>query len=393
MSVISHLWSNFSVFNIDDQSDDDSSASVAEPDYSPDKEGVRPQYDVAEHRLQDASKMSRLSTCHDVTKWMSSPLKCPDFSDKDDTDGNMAKKPKMTSVRKKPADRNEQKCIDVSESPCQERSDSSKNLKKHKGRAQIKSKPSPDKSNERKQSTEADKTFTETKTHFFPDTVNSSSYLSSAAELGDAAFELSKESSAPFQKSKQRTPRAAKLSISSLGGSLSDSKSVASASADGEGDVFEDYFSPANSHQNSKRPFLPNLPVGRDIAVPFELGPLPKKRKQRKRESTGLETTSKKKKLKESETGQNHSQQSDARGEPESQVVKLTLDRPSTNVTLAAKRRRQSTLPFRNIGTSSDAGKPRRASTSSLSAVFAETDTLPEKNSDSTVLSHTSESE
>lgn len=327
---------------------------------------------------------------------MSSPLKCHDFSDKDDTDGNVAKKPKMTSVRKKPAERNKQKCVDVSESLCQERrSDSSKNFKKDKGR---KSKPSTDKSDERKQSTEADKTLTETKTHFFPDTVNSSSYLSSAAEFGDTAFELSKERSTPSQKSKQRTPRAAKLSLPSLVGSFTpsgDSKSAASASADGEGDVFEDYFSPANSRPNSKRPFLPNLPVGRDIVVPFELGSVPKKRKQRRRESTGLETTSKKKKLKESESGRNHSQQSDAGGELQSQDVKLTLDHPSTNVTLVAKRRRQSTLPSLNIGTLSDAGKPRRASTSSLSTVFAEatTTSLPKKNSDSTVLSHTSESE
>lgn len=319
---------------------------------------------------------------------MSSPLKCPDFSDKADTDGNMTKKPKLTSVRKKPAEGNKQKCIDVSESPCQERSsDSSKNLKKDKGRARIKSKPSPE---ERKQSTEAAKTC------FFPDTVNASSDLSSAVELGDAAFELSKERSTPLQKSKQKTPRAAKLSISSLVGSFTssrDSKSVASASADG--DVFEDYFSPANSHQNSKIPSLPDLPVGRDIVVPFELGSVPKKRKQTRRDSTGLEATSKKKKLKESESGQNHSRQSDARGEPESRGVKLTLDHPSTNVTLAAKRRRQSTLPFTNTGTSSDAGKRRRASTSSLSTVFAEANTtsLLKKNSDSTVLSHASECE
>lgn len=327
---------------------------------------------------------------------MSSPVKCPDFSDKDDTDGNMAKKPKMTSVRKKPAERNKQTSVDVSESPCQQRrSDSSRNFKKDKGRAQIKSKPSPDKSDDRKGSTETDKTFTETKTHFFPDTGPSSSYLSSAAALRDAAFELSKERSTPSQKSKQRTPRAAKRSVSSSVGSFTsprDSKSVASASADGGGDVFEDYFSPANSHQNSTRPFLPNLPVGRDIVVPFELGSVPKKRKQGRRESTGLETTGKKKKLKEGESGQNHSQQSDARGEPESHVT-LTLDH--TNVPLAAKRRRQSTLPFLNIGSSGDAGKRRRASTSSLTSVFAEENTtsLPGKNSDSTVLSHASESE
>lgn len=403
MSIIRVVKQSIFSFNIDDQSDDDSSASVAEPAYSPDKEEVRPQYDVTDHGHRNASEKPWLSTCHDVPTRISSPLNCPDFSDKEDGDGNTPKKSRMTSVRKKPEEKHKHKSVGLSESPCQERrSDSNKNFNKEKTWSQIKSsRPSPNKSEKRKQKVKAAKSLTKTKTHFLPDTVNSSSCLSSPAELGDAAVKLSKRTSTPLQKMEQRTPKAARLSLSSLVQSFTlsgDSKSLASSSADGDDNVFEDYFSPANCNQKSKRPFLPNLPVERDIQIPFELDSVPKKRKQRRSESTGSETNSKKKKLEESESGKNLNQQSDAGSEPQSrpqQDVKETLDRPSADVTLVAKRRRQSTLPFTSTSTTSDAVKPRRASTSSLSAMLTEANTTsePQKNSDVNVLSHILESE
>lgn len=394
-------------FNLDDQSDDDSSASVAEPAYSPDKEEGRTQVDVTDHghleqRHRKGTEKPWLSPCHDVPKRISSPLKCPDFKDEDE---NRQKKSRRTSVTKKLAEKH--KSVGFLESPCQDRrSDNSKIVHKEKRRSQIKSSsPSPNKSEKGKRKIKAAKSFTETKAHFSfsADTVNSSSRcLSPAATLGDSAVELSKETPAPLQK----TPKRARPSFSALVRSFTvsgDSKSIASCSTDGGDDVFEDFFSPANRQQRSKRPLLPNLPVERDIQIPFELDSVPKKRKQRRSESIGSETNSKKKrKLEKSQSGKNHNQQFDASSEPQSRPqldVKIplpALDTQSANVTLVAKRQRQSTLPFASTSmTTSDAGKQRRASTSAQPALLTEANTVPElqKNSDATVLSDTLESE
>lgn len=386
--------------NIDPQSDDDSCASAAEPAYSPDKEEVRTQYDVTEpdhleQHHRNSSEKPWMSTCHDVPKRISSPLKCPDFSEKKEEDGKTPKKSRKTSVRKKPAGKHKQKSTGLSESPC-----SSKNLNRERRQSQIKSsRPSNNKSEKGKQKSEAAKSITDTKTHFLPDTVNSSICLSSPAKLDDAAVELSKETSAPLQKMEQKKPKLAKMSRSSLVRSFalsSDCKSVASSSADGDDNVFEDYFSPANCQQKSKRPLWPDLPVERDIHIPFELGCVPKKRKRS--ESTGSETNSKKEKLEESKRGKNCDQQCEAGSEPQShpqKTAKESLNRQSANVSLVAKRQRQSILSFTSNAATSHAIKQRRASTSSLSAVLtgANTTLEPQKNSDVGVLSDTLKSE
>lgn len=392
---------------IDVQSDDDSSASVAEPGYSPDKEEGRMQVNVTdcdhlEQRNRKVSEKPWLSPCRDVPKQISSPLKCPDFKDKEDDEGNRQEKSKRTSIRKKPGEKH--KSIGLLESPCQDRrSGNSKNFHKEKRKSQIKSSsPSPNKPEKGKRKIKAAKSFTETKTNFFPDTVNSSSCLLSPTKLEDAAFELSKETATPFN----RIPKRARPSLSTLVRSFTlsgDSKSVASGSADGDDNVFEDYFSPANHLLKSKRTLLPDQSMERDVQIPFELESVPKKRKPRRSEIVGSETKSKKKrKLEESHRGKNCNQQSDASSESQShaqQDVKESLpalDNPSASVTLVAKKRRQSTLSFTSTSTTtSDAVKPRRVSTSVRQTMLTEANTVLEqqKTSDVNVLSHTLESE
>lgn len=313
-----------------------------------------------------------------MPKQISSPVKCPDFKDEEET---RQKKSRRTSVRKKPAEKPQS--MGSLESPCQDRrSDNSKNLIKS-------SSSSPDKSEKGKQKMKAAKSFTETKTHVSSDAVKPSSCLSPPAKLCDAAVGLSKETSTPLQK----IPKRARLSLSSLVRSFTvsgDSKSAAPASTDGPDDVFEDYFSPANHHNRSKRPPLPNPPTERDIQIPFELDPVPNKRKQRRSESIGSEANSKKKRKVE------ESQQSDVSSEPQShpqqQDVKESvpaLERSSVDVALVAKRRRQSTLPFTSTGTTkSDAVTQRRRSVQPTVLK----DEL-QKISDVSVLSHTLESE
>nr|XP_046257590.1 microcephalin isoform X2 [Scatophagus argus] len=380
-----------------DQSDEDSSASAAEPAYSPDKEEGRTQHENTDHdhleqRHRKTSEKPWLSPSSDVPKRISSAVKCPDFSDKEDKHRTGPTKSQRTSVRKKSAEK--RRSVGLIESPrWGKESESSANFIEEKRR----SSPSPSKSEKGKRRIKATKSFTETKTRFSPDAVNSSSGVSSLPKFDDAA-DLSKETSSPLQKMKEKTPKPARPSFSALIRSFTpsgDSKCVASVSMDGDDDVFEDYFSPANHHQRSKRPLLPYVPVKGETEIPFELDPVPKKRKQRRSESTGSEhNTKKKKKLEGSQTGKNHDQQSDAGSEPQSnlqQDLKEPVDSQSVNVTLVAKRRRQSTLPFTRTSTTSDAAKHRRASTSVLPTVVTEDSAVSElqKSSDVCVLSRT----
>ncbi|XP_074502526.1 microcephalin isoform X3 [Sebastes fasciatus] len=388
------LGSTPSVFKLMyDQSDDDSSASVAEPAYSPDKEEGRTHIDVTDHdeqRHRKGSKKPRLSLCHDVPKCISSPaslVKCLDF--KDEEEGTGQKKSRKTSVKKKKAEKH--KSVGISESHCEDRrSDKGKDFHEERRRSQIKSSsPSPNKTEKGKGKIKAAKSFSETKTHFCSDAANSSSCLSSPAKLGDAAVELTKKT----VKSLQKIPKRARPSRSALVQSLTvDPKNVASCSTDGDDNVFEDYFSPANHLPRSKRPPLPNLPVERDIQIPFVLDSVPKKRKLRRSESIGSETNSKKKILEKN-------QQSDASNEPQShpqQDVKESLpalESPSADVTLAVKRRRQSTLPFTSTSsTTSEAVRQRRASTSVQPTMSTEANTISELQQNSVNVSHTLES-
>ncbi|XP_034407167.1 microcephalin isoform X2 [Cyclopterus lumpus] len=360
-----------------DQSDDDSSASVAEPAYSPDKEEGRRQIDVIDHdtpeqRHRKDSKKPWLSPCQDAPKQTSSHVKCQDFQDEEAT---RPKKSRMTSVRK------HLNSGSLSESPSNDRrSRNSKNFHKEKSKSEIKpSSPSPNKTDKGKAKMKTAKSFTETKTHFCSEPANSSSCFSSPAKLGDGAVKLSKETASPLQNKPKQVRRSFTIS--------SDSKSIASGSTDGADDVFEDYFSPANHHPRLKRPPLPNLPAERDIQIPFELNPVPKKRQIRR--SIGSETKSKKMRILET------SQQSYASSKPQNHPQKdakeslPALETPGADLTLVVKRRRQSTLPFTST-TTSDAKKQRTTSVPPTMSTEADTMSELQKNSVN-VISHTFE--
>ncbi|XP_022061005.2 microcephalin [Acanthochromis polyacanthus] len=376
-----------------EQSDEDSSASVAELGYSPDKEEGRTHRDVRDHDHLDQSHRKDpmkpwLSPCNDVPKRIPSVKDCSDFEGEE---GDRQKKSRRKSVRKKP------KSVDFLEVPCQDRrSDNSKNLQRKRRQSEAKSPSlSPNKSVKGKQKITATKSFTENESNIYTDTVNSST--SSILVLDDAAAKT-----VPLQKMGQKTPKRAGQSFSALVQSFSlsgESKSIASHSTDGDDDVFEDFFSPANHKQKSKRAVLPDLPVERAVQIPFNLDPVPKKRKQRRSESFGSETSDKKKrKLEDSQSGKHLNQQSDASSESQShqqQDVKESLPAlDCADETLRAKRRRQSSLAFaRTTKSTSDSAKQRAASTPGQLTVLTEENTGLElqKNSDFDVLSHTLE--
>ncbi|XP_062257602.1 microcephalin [Platichthys flesus] len=379
-----------------DHSDDDSSASAAEPGCSPDKEEGRTKVDVDDHgsvekRHRKDSATPWLSPCREVPKMISSPLRCQDLKDKEDEEGTRQKKTRSLSVRK---EREKKKSVRLLEIPCQDtKSDNSPNVCKEKRRSQIKStSPKPEKG---KQKSKADKPFTETKSSICPNNVNFSGCLLSPATSGGAGVGLSKVAASVLQK----TPKRARLSLSSLVRSVTVSAqphSVASVSTDGDDNVFEDYFSPANHQHRSKKPLMTNLPVETGIQIPFELNSVPKKRKQRRSESVESETISKKKrKVEESQSGKNPNQWSDASRHSQLEVKESlpALDSSSASATLMAKRSRRSTLPLSSAGTTTnDAVKQRRASV--LSAVLTEDKAVSqlEKSSGVRVQSQTLES-
>lgn len=375
------------VFHIDEQSDEDSSASVAEPGYSPHEEGKTQVYDLEQcHR--NSSEKPWLSPCHNVPKQISGPLRCPDFMDNEDEERSRQQKSRRTSVRL--VEKN--KFSSLLESPCQDR-----RLDVSKRRSQIKSSsPLPNKSEKGKQKNNAAKSFTETKNLCCPDAVNSSS----PATLGDAVAKLSEETAAPLKKMERKISKQARLSVSTLVRPFTlcgESKGVGSHSTDGDDNVFEDFFSPANQHHRSKRHLVSNLDVERDIQIPFELDPVPKKRKQRRSESIGSETNSiKKRKLEERQKVKSHNEQSNACSEPESQESECAVDSPSASLTLMAKKQRQSTLPFTRTSTTvNEAVTKRSTSASKQPILFTEAKTTAElqKNSDASFVFQTLESE
>lgn len=138
-------------------------------------------------------------------------------------------------------------------------------------------------------------------------------------------------------------------------------------SADGDDDVFEDFFSsPAHCRQKTKRA-TSSLPMDTNIEIPFELASVGKKRKPRR---SGLETSSKKKKVNESDGEREHP------SVPQRED-KETLECRRADVTPVVMRLRQSTLSFPNTRSTNSAAK-RRPSTSSLSVKTMETDSRAE---------------
>ncbi|XP_063730461.1 microcephalin isoform X2 [Eleginops maclovinus] len=360
-----------------DLSDEDSSASVAEPAYSPDKEEGRTHIDVTDH--------DHLGKCRIVPKRILSVVKFADFEDKDCEEGTSQIKTRRTSVRKKPAEK--YKSVELVENPFQEkRSADSKISHRETSPSQIKPpSPSPHKSEKGKRRFKSSKSCTETKTHFCSDAAISSSSLSTPTKSDNATLKLSKETP---PSSLKKTPKPTRLSLPASVRSFTpfiESKHVASASTDGDEDVFEDYFCPANHHQSLKSRPLPNLPVERDIQLPFELDTVPNKRKQRRSVGFGSESNSKIMKLEKSLP-------SVASSEPQGLPQQDDKESLSGDVKLVAKRRRQSTLPFTStITPTRDAGKRRRASLLVQPTTSKDAHRIPElqKDSDVNPLPHT----
>eukprot|EP00066_Takifugu_rubripes_P012438 XP_011601704.1 PREDICTED: microcephalin [Takifugu rubripes] len=386
------------------QSDDDSSTSVDEPAYSPKEEGRKP--NVTEHDNEDQhQRKTSVKLCssaiRDVPRCIPSPLKCPDFSNLEDNDGN-------TPVENQAGEQT-QKSRAFSDSTCKEKIfDSHSNLKTEKRHSRRRpSRPSTESPVKGKRIATA-RCLTGTKSHRSPENVNSStkkgkekieaaelltapvnsynvnssSCLSSPASLDDVASNQSKETFTPSGRKEKRTLRPSRLSPSlvqsvNLSGA---SQSADSNSADGD-DAFEDYFSPANSHQTTKRHRLPHLPVDRGIHIPFELGSVLKKRKHRTRESTGSGNSKNKKTKLEENAGKNPQSNTEIEHQIHShQNVERPLGCPVTNITHTANKGRQSMLP--SVGTSTSNATKQRVSTSSISK-FTERNTSPDglKNS------------
>ncbi|XP_030011419.1 microcephalin [Sphaeramia orbicularis] len=362
-----------------DNSDDDSSASVAETGYSPDKEEGRKPLCVSDHgheqpKRNETIEKPWLSPCHDVLRSTSiSSLKCPDFEENKDQEGEHQKRSRRTSVKKHIT----AELKSVSESPRPDgRSNNDKGKRKDKGQSQIKSssfaakqsKLSPKKSDTGKQKGK-DKYFKETKTTLFPDTVKPSKYPSLTDISCDAAAAPPEETTSPLQKNEQKLSKRARPSLPALVRPFplpSESQSAASGSTKEDDNAFEDYFSPVNHKKKLHRPLCSGLPVEKDIQVPFVLDSYTKKRKQRRSESVVAEScTVKKRKVEESQSAK--TQLSDAMAEHPQQDSRESppeLDNPGVGSTLMVKRRRQSTLPFTSTSVITTDVIKTRASTS-----------------------------
>ncbi|KAG7513166.1 hypothetical protein JOB18_049847 [Solea senegalensis] len=379
--------------------EDDSCASVAEPGCLPDKQNGKTQVDATDHghlekHHRTGSEKPWLSPCrevHPAAKIISSPLKCPDF---DNEEGNRQQKQRRSSVRRKPAEK--YTSVGSLENPHQRaKSDNTENFTKEKRQSRIKSSSLSSKISE-KGKLHVNETFTETQTTPCPDNVKLSSCLSSPAISRDAAVRLSKDTATPRRRLEQKISKGARPSFSALIRTFTisnESPSIAPVSAEGDDDAFEDYFSPANHHQRSKNRLLSNLSVESDIHIPLELDPVPKKRTARRSEGSGTECSGKKRrKLNESPCGKTQHQQLDSNPQQDVGESVPALDSPSCSLTLVAKRRRQSTLPFTSTSTiTTDTLKHRRASEQS---VLTGDKPVPEmeKKSEVSVRSHTVES-
>lgn len=370
----------------DNQSDDDPSASAAEPGYSPDKGEGRTKVDTTD------SEKPWLSPCRDVHKRIQSPglkslnkkdsdtpiqvkgtsAKDSDFSEEGDQVGVRQKKSRQSSVRKKCAEKRTPVCS--SENPqTPEGSEMSKIVQKEK---------SPDKS--KKGKLKAAKTCTQTRTHSLSDTLDSPSYPPSpVAASGDVSVKPSKESS--FQKA----PKRARQSLSSLVRPFtapSRTKNATSTSADGDDDTFEDFFSPANLKQGSQTPVLATRPVGRapSFELPFDLGSETNKKKtQRRSESISSEANSRKKrKLEEGQSGKQTSKTQSPQLD-----VKESLppsDASTAEVKPVEKKQRRRTLPVTRTERASSAEvKKKRASKLEQAATVTEANAESEQQENS----------
>lgn len=193
-----------------------------------------------------------------------------------------------------------------------------------------------------------DETFSAAKTNSCPDYVNSQSFSASVVTS-------SRETVIPLDKAEQKISKRARPSLSALARSLTipDGSPNVPSSADANDDVFEDYFSPCNKHKKMKNPLLPNLPTKSDIQIPFQFEPISKKRKDRRSEGPGFESSGKKRrKLEEGQGFRNQRLHSDSSSHPQQDVEEPPPVLHSK--TLLAKKQRQCTLPFTRTNTKTE---------------------------------------
>ncbi|XP_077438683.1 microcephalin isoform X2 [Vanacampus margaritifer] len=356
------------ISSTDENSDEDSSASVANLGHAPDKEQNCEESNAAEQNKLDKPfskdlEKPWLSPCRDVLKHPSiSPLKFPEFTIHEEEGKRMASLTKL--LKEKP------KSVDVSQSLAEDAS-------KRKRRSQVHSCSSLDKMLEQP----IEKSDKGRPTNFHRAKIKNNKIHMLRATRRNNQSELH---------SKQTQGRRS-LSVHTHSLSLSsESCNVASSSPDGEDDVFDDFFSSANHHKKPKRPLLPVLPDLTDLDIDSELDYVPKKGKQKRCESATTESNSSKKR--KVENGEHICSSQSVVNVCAQNNVKENVpafDHPNGTGTRAAKHRGQSTLAF--VGASEVLSKRHKTSVSVHPAKLTKTTTLElEKNSGQ--LSHTFQS-
>ncbi|XP_032409726.1 microcephalin [Xiphophorus hellerii] len=375
----------FLKFISDNESDE---ALVAEP---PAMEEERSSDDEDLNLSGRDSTKPWLSPCQDVPKQISRLPAVPILHDEEVKKVKKQRKSRRISVRKKSSETI--KSGDFSQSPLQDTPGKSQIL--HKERRQSHVKPTrvlPKESENNKLKIPVKQPSTDTESQVSPNAVKSLNCRSSSATVVSAATETSNKRSLK-KKTECRTPKKARLSFSALVRSFtvpSECKNVASSSTDGGNDVFEDYFSPSNH----KIPILPSLPIESKIEIPFELDPLPRRRKPRK--SGICESEKKKTKLEESHCDKYlkcESRRNSGCVQGDIEIPLLGPNSPAVDVKQVTQR--QNSLEFSsNSKTTEDAEKLRPASTSGNPPLEKEdvTESEQQKNSDFTENCHSSES-
>uniref|UniRef100_A0A3P9IWX8 Microcephalin 1 n=1 Tax=Oryzias latipes TaxID=8090 RepID=A0A3P9IWX8_ORYLA len=288
-------------FTLDDQPHDDSCVSASSPGCSSNEEEIS--HVEAKDRGHSMSPLS--SPCQDVPRRISHVRNFPRFDLEMNEEGNKSSKLKMD----KEANENKKKTTDklqsksVLESPLQDRSGDSK------GSYGVQMIKSAHLSPQNVEVGNKNRTVKSCK-----GSVKSSRRHTTSTLLLDSTTKMSKETSV-VKKTERKTPKKSRSVAHSLIKAFSlpsECESVASGTTDGGSDVFEDYFSPAN-HRKS---VFSNLPQDIHIQMPFELSPVPSKRKQRSENSNSDTKGEKKRKLEENSCGKHLEQQTSGSYEP-----------------------------------------------------------------------------
>uniref|UniRef100_A0A3B3B7R3 Microcephalin 1 n=1 Tax=Oryzias melastigma TaxID=30732 RepID=A0A3B3B7R3_ORYME len=293
-------------FKLDDDPHDDSCVSVSSPGCLSDEEGIS--HSETKDFGHSISPLS--SPCQDVPKRISRLRNFPRFDLDMDEEGNKSVDPEID----KDANENKTKTTEkaqsklVSESPPQDRSDDSKGSDGVQKLPPIKSTRLPPNKFEVGNKKQLVKSCTKASSNIYSGAVKSSRRHSASVLSLDSKPKMSKETSV-VKKTDKKTPKQSRSLVCSLIKPFtlsSECESVTSGPTDGDSDVFEDYFSPAN-HRKS---VFPDLPQDLNIQIPFELSPLPIKRKQRSENHSSDTKGKKKRKLEENSCGKHLEQQS-----------------------------------------------------------------------------------